>query len=102
MYLQAMRELRVALFGDTALAWDIVCAYPSFMAIISQRPLPQIKEAKVHKGRVRWMVAAVYRLQREGAKQLMHAITNGKSLGRWRQREGIPAVTAETLQAAAD
>lgn len=100
VYLRATTQLRSALFGDTALAWDIISAYPSFMRMISKRCLPRLEETKAEKDMVRWMVAAAYGLQPESAKKLMHAMTNGKSLRKWKGEAGVPEVTSQVLQTA--
>ena len=71
LYLQAFLEFRQALFEDTASAWDLSCAYQTFMCMISQRPLTRVRELTHSKHMVRAMVAAAYNVSLDSAKKLL-------------------------------
>jgi hypothetical protein len=78
------REFRSLLYSETALAWDISCAYHTFMRIISDRRLDRLVEVCRYRHEMRDMVAVAYNVEEGEAKSLLHAMTNGQGLKRWR------------------
>ena len=67
--------------------------------MLSSRRLDRLEDVCRYKREMRVMVAVAYNVDEDEAKSLLHAMTNGKSLARWRSETAPQPVTAESLDA---